>query len=146
RMQKEGINMLYTNTEDFDLILANHHTCVFDVYGMGPIIQTCHGTIPKLECPNDLANAYVSISEEVQQHLQDVYGYQSTLIRNGIDCNRFKPTNILSANLTKVLSLAHSDQANAIIQKACDALGIKLYTINKYKDGVFDIETHINQV
>lgn len=143
RMEKEGIP--FQLDDSYDLILANHNTTVDKVYGLGKIIQTCHGTIPKLEQPNHKADSFVAISEEVHHHLRIKYGLASTVIRNGIDCNRFKPTQPLNNRLKKVLSLCHTEEANSVITEACKILGLQLTTINKHQKQIWNIENHINQ-
>ena len=46
RIRKDfGIKILSTAKSSYDLILANHNTCVKEACGNGPIIQTCHGTV-----------------------------------------------------------------------------------------------------
>ena len=107
-------------------------------------MQTCHGVYPKLEQPVFGMDAYVSISEEVQNHLTKK-GYKSTIIRNGVDCERFKPINKLNNNIKNVLSLAHSDPANVIIKKACDELNLNFIENNKFKCWRWDMENVINQ-
>ena len=59
--------------DSYDLILANHNTCVRSVYDRGPVIQTCHGIYPKLEQPSDKATAWVSISREVKNYLFNLH-------------------------------------------------------------------------
>lgn len=131
---------------NYDLILANHHTTVSWLKNngiQGKIIQTCHGVIPKLEQPNPLADAYVSISEEVKRHLSNA-GFKSLLIYNGIDCNRFKPTRDLNPTPKRILSMVFSEAANNEIQKACKALNIEFISFNKHKNPVFNVEKEIN--
>lgn len=142
RMNKEGIPSRLDSW--YDLILANHNTCVEAVSDKGLIIQTCHGTKPKLEQPSEAAHYHVAISEEVQRHLEKK-GFDSTVIHNGVDCERFNPTTPLNPQLKTVLSLCHSDEANALLQEACDIHGCNLITLNKYVNGLFEVETMINQ-
>lgn len=124
----------------YDIILANHHTTVREVSHLGKmVVQTCHGTIPKLEQPSPLAKKLVAISEEVAAHVGT-----DTIIRNGIDCERFSPSP-LPDRLETVLSLAHSEEANVIIRHACRKLGVKLLTINKYRNPIWDIEKMIKK-
>ena len=56
---------------NYDLVLANHHTTVEFCHNkkLGPIIQTIHGTVPKLERPSGFATKHVAISQEIQKHL-----------------------------------------------------------------------------
>ena len=126
--------------DSYDLILANHHTTVSEVHKLGKTVQTCHGVIPKLEQPSELAQIKVGISEETADHVATKH-----IIWNGIDCNRFAPLKPLNKRPNKLLSLVHSDKANIIIQKACVELGIEFNAIDKYKKQIWEIEEHINE-
>lgn len=133
-------------TRTYDLVLANHNTCVNNIYPQkkGKIIQTCHGTVPKLEQPNDLADKHVAISEEVAEYLGSL-GTHSTIIRNGVDCNRFKPINKLNKQVKVVLSLSHSDELNALLRSEFALYGIQVISFNKYKNPVWDVENYMNK-
>ena len=130
----------------YDLILANHNTCVRQAFLVfkGKIIQTCHGTTPKLEQPSSFANEYVSISAEVAEHVA-VLGHHSHIIRNGIDCDRFKPITNINKHIRTVLSLTHSEHLNAMLSQLFARHGIKLIALNKFKNPVWDVEKYINQ-
>ena len=108
------------------------------------MIRICHGTTPKLEQPQPGADAYVAISEEVQAHLKGL-GYESTVIRNGIDYERFKPTTPPSKELRKVLLISASDKAAALLRKACDLVGASLTVTNKVDNPRWDMENLINE-
>lgn len=79
-----------TQPEDkYDLILVNHNSCLNFVKNFkGKKIFTCHGTTPALEQPREGADAYVGVSELTCEHIK---AWNPTLIRNGIDTERFKP-------------------------------------------------------
>ena len=134
----------FMSAHHYDLILANHNTVVEKLWTYGYLIQTCHGYIPLLEQPSPFADAHVSVSEEVREHLLR-NGYQSTVIPNGIDCNRFMPKTPVSEKLTTVLSLCQSETANAFIQKCCEACGVKFLQSNKHTDNVWSVEDIINK-
>lgn len=139
------LNVKFMSKKNYDLILANHNTTVKSLWKYGYIIQTCHGVFPKLEQPSKLADAHVAISQEVQDHLFKL-GYYSSLILNGIDCERFSPKKSLNSKLRSVLSLCHSDEAHAMVEEACNYSGIEFKKIDKYKDNVWNIEEFINKV
>ena len=141
-LEENGIP--FKSQKQYDLILANHNTVVEELRLLGYIIQTCHGYIPQLEQPSPFADAYVAVSEEVREYLQ-VKGYQSTVILNGIDCNRFCPKTPVSEKLSTVLSLCQSDVANDFIGRCCEQAGIKFLQSNKFTDNVWSIEDLINQ-
>jgi glycosyltransferase involved in cell wall biosynthesis len=133
----------YFKKKDYDLILANHKSCVDFLYGKGFIIQTCHGVFPSLEQPSIRADAFVSISEEVKKHLK-LKGFDSTLILNGINLNKFKVINPVSKSIKKLLSLCHSDEANEFLKKVCSIKNIEFIKAYKYKNPVLNVEKIMN--
>lgn len=142
KLKKKGLNINKIK-DSYDLILANHNTCVDVVKEKGFIIQTCHGIYPKLEQPSKNAHAYVSISEEVNNHLK-LSGFESTIIRNGINCDRFRPFKPINKKLRSVISMVHSDIANSLVLSACNKLGVNFIRLDKYKDKKWEVETIIN--
>lgn len=142
RLEKQGIHEMSHN--HYDLILANHTPVIEKLFACGYTIQTCHGTIMGLEQPSPYADSYVSVTEEVKEHLEK-YGLKSEVILNGIDCKRFRPTRELSRQLTKVLSLCQSDAANNFIRECCNEIGAELSVRNKFTDNVWEIEQSINE-
>ena len=142
-LEEKGVPFM--SADHYDLILANHNTVVEKLWTYGFIVQTCHGNIAELEQPSPYADTYVSVSEEVRDHLQSL-GFQSAaVIPNGIDCNRFFPKKPVSQTLTTVLSLCQSDVANDFIRKCCDAANVEFLCSNKFTDNVWSIEELINQ-
>ena len=134
----------FMSRRKYDLILVNHNTCVNYLFDKGFIIQTCHGVFPELEQPSPNADAYVAISEEVKNHLQQL-GYASRVILNGINLERYRPVQPLHAQLSSVLSLCHSAMANKVLQEACDGAGAKLTILDKYTNPVWEVEEKINE-
>ena len=143
RMESE-LGVKFKRKKTYDLILANHNTCVEALVGCGFIIQTCHGIFPKLEQPSSYANFHVSISQEVQNHLA-LKNYASTLILNGIDIEKFYSKSKINNVVTNVLSLCQSDEANNFIKKNCDELNINFNFINKNSNPIWDVEELINE-
>lgn len=144
RKIQEDFNVKLGHHGPYDLILANHNTTVEKLYDEGFVIQTCHGTTPKLEQPSRLANAWVSVSQEVKLHLQSKR-FESTVILNGIDCNRFKPKFKLNKSIKKILSLTHSVSVNNFLKEYCHTRDIKFIAANKYLNPLWEIEKLINQ-
>lgn len=140
---EDKLNVSFMSRNHYDLILANHNTCVNFLSKKGLIIQTCHGVFPKLEQPNIYADGFVSISKEISDHLKQK-NIISKIILNGINCDRFKSLHPLNTNLKTVLSLSQSQVANQKIQEACKAINIDFLKFNKYKNPVWDIEKNIN--
>lgn len=128
----------------YDLILLSHSSSInLAKDAIGFKVQTCHGIYPALEQPVTGMNAYVAISEEVHTHLKTL-GYESTVIRNGINCNRYKPIKPINEKLRTVLSLAHSDAANNIITQACKIANVNLIINNKFKAWKWEVDEIIN--
>lgn len=141
---ERDLEVYYMSKSKYDLILANHYTCVRYLAHRGKIIQTCHGIFPSLEQPSIYADGYVSISEEVANHLLK-QGIKSRIIYNGINCDRYSIKTPLSGRLEKVLSLCHSDAANAALKHACDLLEVNFKQLNKQENPIWDVEDAINE-
>lgn len=142
------MNILLNKEIHYDLILANHNTTIADVRANtnNPIIQTCHGVIPKLEQPSPYANLYIAISEEIKNYLFNKYNFNSEIILNGIDCKRFKPFRPINKKIKKVLSLSHSDQLNNKLAKYFYGKRIDFICHNKHSNPKWRIEYAINDV
>ena len=141
-LEEQGVPFMQPGS--YNLILANHTTVVQAIHQHGFTIQTCHGTIPELEQPSPYADAHVAISEEIKGHLKKL-GYESTVIPNGIDCERFCPKKPVSPTLSTVLSLSQSETANDFIRRCCEKMGVKFLKCNKFIDNVWNIEDVICQ-
>lgn len=117
----------------YDLALLSHSSSILLSENVKAFkIQTCHGIFPKLEQPVLGMDAYVSISEEVAGHLQSK-GFDSTIIYNGIDCNRYREQHQINDELSKVLSLVQNDELNKTIAKVCQANELGLIVCNKFQ-------------
>ncbi|AHF14779.1 glycosyltransferase [Niabella soli] len=134
----------FMSKKKYDLILANHNSCVKYLVNRGFIIQTCHGVFPELEQPSSYAHKHVAISKEVQEHLQHKH-IKSKIILNGINLERFKAAVPLQSELKTVLSLCHSDEANQMIAASARELGAAFIYLNKYENPGWNVEQLINQ-
>lgn len=145
-LMNEGVNIITNITSnDYDLILASHNSTVPYIKNLkGLKIQTCHGIYPDLEQPVSGVDRYISISQEVKDHLQKKH-LDSDIIHNGINCDRFKPKKSINKNIKNVLSLSHSEPLNQIFKKICDKHDLNLVCLNKYKNPVFSVEDVINE-
>jgi glycosyltransferase involved in cell wall biosynthesis len=142
KLEEMGISFMSKNK--YDLILANHNTTVDLLYKQGFIIQTCHGIYPELEQPSKRADLYVAVSEEINHYLEGK-GLKSTVINNGIDCERFRIMNPINKSIRSVLSLCQGQTANALVATICETRGFRFLQANKFTDNVFSIENLINQ-
>ncbi|RKE92367.1 glycosyltransferase family protein [Ichthyenterobacterium magnum] len=143
RIEKD-LNVKFMSKSKYDLILANHNTCVNYLSRRGKIIQTCHGIFPKEEQPSAYADGYISISKEVKDHLKGL-GFDSEIVVNGINCDRYKVINSINPKLKNVLSLSQSEIANDKIKIACDALGLQFSKLNKNENPIWHVENMINK-
>lgn len=140
----ESLGVKFKSKRIYDLIIANHNTTIETLHKNGCIIQTCHGITPILEQPSGRADSHVSVSYEVQQYLRKK-NIESILINNGIDCTRFIDKSEIHNNLTSVLSLCQSEEANQFISDCCNEINVTFRKINKFIDNLWDIEDIINQ-
>lgn len=129
-------------TEGIPLIacFANQQSGLHFV-GKCPVVQTCHSAFTMLEYPIKGASAYISISEEIQLYLK-VRGFQTEIIRNGIDLNRYcskRPLNVTP----KVLSICQGD--DTLLKDACAKLGWRFINVPKEVGSrIWHIEDLIN--
>lgn len=140
----EAAGVKFMSRKKYDLIIANHKTTIQFLYKKGFIIQTCHGTLPKLEQPSKYADVYVCVTKEVQDHLK-LMGIDAQLIRNGIDCSRFMPRTQPANRLNTVLSLCQSEEANELIEQVCAEMGVRYLKADKKQDNVWHLEDLINE-
>jgi len=106
-----------------------------------PVVQTCHSAFTMLEYPIKGAQAYISISEEIQLYLK-ARGFQTDVIRNGIDLNRYFPRKPLNA-IPQVLSICQGD--DTLLKAACAQLGWRFKSVPKdVGSRIWHIEDLIN--
>lgn len=140
----ESCGIKFMSRKHYDLILANHYTTVDFLFDRGYIIQTCHGISPKLEQPSKRADAFVAITEEVALNLEKS-GFSSSIIYNGIDCERFSPERPINKCIKTVLSLCQNQEASDLVSAICSKKQLNFLSANKNTDNYFDIEDIINQ-
>lgn len=136
-----GISFL--QKKKYDLILANHNTIVEKLFKYGYTVQTCHGIFPELEQPSKFADFHIAISKEVQNHLSKL-GYNSKIIKNGINTDKYASKKDLNKKLKNVLSLCQSETANEKLKRSCDEMGLNFIKANKFKNPCWDIASLIN--
>jgi len=115
----------------YDLAIINHVDCWHMVPDNIFKIFTSHSKIYSIERPPGEAKYVVGTNEYIHQNV----------IRNGIDCERFKPTKI-NKELKNILYLSNPAYAKGrkIMEEACR--GYNLITLD---EETFDIENLINQ-
>jgi len=116
----------------YDLLLINHNKCLDDLEKIeGYKIFTSHGVYPELEQPVIGADKYISVTEEVADHLVSL-GYSNYIILNGIDTDRFNIKTEPNDTLQKVLCLAKGEEAAELVKQACYEMGLKFAWINNF--------------
>lgn len=144
KIREIGVPILYQTKpkDEYDLVIGSHTSTFEHLQHLTcKQIQTCHGIYPALEQPFKGVE-HVAISKEVSDHIKSK-GMKSTIIHNGVDCERFKPINSIRKRLTKVLSLSHDQAVNQQLHQACNMAGIKFEWQNKYINPMFNIEDKI---
>lgn len=126
--------------DNYDLALINHNVCLSALEGMNikKRVFTSHGIIPELEQPIKGADIYVAVSEEVQHNLE-MQGFQSQVIRNPINVDKFVGVSV-NPTLKNVLFMSnYQGGARNIIEQACKDMGLELRIFGK--DGQTDAKT-----
>ncbi|MFW6174072.1 MAG: hypothetical protein ACOC5T_10035, partial [Elusimicrobiota bacterium] len=108
-----------------------------------------NGIVPSQEYPVPGGDRYVSVSEEVKSALGKK-GYDSTIIRNGIDCERFNSTKPIHKKLKNVLVISNKQSAQKsifqIINEACKELNLKITVLGlNFGTAQWNVEEFINQ-
>lgn len=149
-LTKIGHDVIYKTHNDFleetpDIAIINHNVCLNKFRDLPcKKIFTSHGILPDLEQPVMGADVYVSVSEEVQARLKSK-GFESIVIRNGIDCNVFNNRKPVNEKLTNVLFSSNYDSnSRKIIKQACVTLGINFRHIGGM-NSIKDVPTAINE-
>lgn len=143
----EELGISFSKGINYDLIIAGQIRTVEELRVKrytGPLVQICHGAITKGEQPHPKADAYIAISEEVQQHLKSK-GINAPVILNGINCQRFKPRRKLRKKLKVIASLVQTDEAHEIVELAAKIIGVEVIRLNKYEDKVWEVEKAIDK-
>jgi glycosyltransferase involved in cell wall biosynthesis len=144
---EKDFKVSHQDSGSYDLILCSHNTTVgwCRANFQGFIIQTCHGTIPKLEQPHMKADAFVAISKEVELHLlKSGVDKPIKVIHNGIDLDRFKHTTIAVQDPHFVLSLSHSEQLNTYLRNYFSSRHVHFDALNKYQNPQWSVEQVMN--
>ena len=148
KLLKEKVPVNPKLRKAYDLILINHNTCFKYIHKAGIKgfkILACHGIFPELEQPVQGADKYVAISEEVSEHLDNL-GFTNTIIRNPVDCEKFKPLLQISQGQPRsVLMISNSPGGVSIVRDACEQLNLR-FTFASMDTPRFDIENLINFV
>lgn len=150
KMKETGATLLEDEIKDrYDLAIINHNSCLLRAPKSSYKIFISNGIIPSQEHPILGADRYVAISEEVQDNLREK-GYDSVVIRNGIDCERFKSTRPIRKKLKTVLLLSNRQHPQtrefSVIDEACRKMKLNLMVVGiKFGTSIWEVEEFINQ-
>ena len=142
RIEKLGVRFMAK--ENYDLILANHKPIVQRLFQHGYIIQTTHGIIPGIEEPSSFADFHVCVSEYQKKYFSEMK-IKMDVIKNGIDCERFRIERPIHDKLTNVLSLCKSEEAIKLVVSCCKKIKVECKIIRHWKDHLWEIEKEINR-
>lgn len=133
-----NFNVIDKYTGDYDLAIVNHRPCFDDIPTSLYRIFTSHSYIFDVEQFPENADRYVAVTEELTRGRKDV-----TIIRNGINLEKFRPTNPVNKTIKNVLYLAkfYDKPALPTIHQACKQMGLNLTVIYN----AYDVENHINE-
>lgn len=99
--------------DGYDLVLANHHTCQYQVNDMEcPKIRTSHGPKHPFEVPIAGADAYVCVSRETRAEYAN---FRPTVITNGVDLDLFYPED----KKEKHAVIATKDKNTGVLVASC---------------------------
>lgn len=124
-MPREGIRYFasagikYVTSGDFDLVLENHRVITRN-FRFHKLIHTCHGRIPEESPMPGFVNVAVN---EITRKFWNL----DTVIQNGIDTDRMKPTREPSKEIRNVLSLCSSKEADEVLKQVCAARGYSFW-------------------
>ncbi len=121
----------YDPATTYDLGILNHSMCLTRLRdrNIKRIIYTSHGVIPGAERPVEGADVYVSVSEEVQSALA-AKGFESVVIRNPIDIERFKAKKPTRDTIRNVAYISNNPQSKATLIKQATT-GLKYETAGR---------------
>lgn len=139
--------------DDVDIIHAQHRAeaiSVYYKYPSVPMVFTSHGIIPWQEKPVFIPSIvkYVAVSEEVQQHLiqnWDIQEDQISIIRNGIDQTRFRPSTPVYEKPETILLLSnrYTPDVKEVLEEAANKASMKLNIVGQSHNNVWDVEEEI---
>ena len=140
----EKLGVRFMAKDNYDLILANHKPIVHRLFQHGYIIQTTHGIIPGIEEPSRFADSHVCVSEYQKKYFSGMK-IEMDIIKNGVDCERFRPERPIHDKLTNVLALCKSEGAIRLVASSCKKINVRCKVIRHWKDNVWEIEKEINR-
>lgn len=135
--------------DKYDLVIMNGNACIGNIPEFAYIIMVTNGIVPSVEYPSPRADRYVGVSEEIKDTLWRK-GYNSIIIRNGINCERLSSTKPIHKKLKNVLMISNKQSAQepifGMISEACRELNLRLTVLGlNFGTAQWIVEEFINQ-
>jgi len=150
KMGESGVKLLKDDIEDeYDIAIINNNACILRAPKSAYKIFISNGVIPLSEHPIEGMDRYVAVSEEVKHTLRSL-GYDSVIIRNGIDCERFKSTSKIKKKLKNVLLISNKQNPHSkeflVIDEVCRKMKLHLAVCGlQFGTSTWEVEEFINQ-
>lgn len=128
---------------EYDLILCNHTIPTENIKAIkGYKINTCHGKL-QVELCSPYADAYVTVSKELQEFIKTNMGVQTELISNPVIINE----NVKFPEVVKrVYSLCQNNELNSRLTSLCALNNIDFSCNNKFNsDAIMDSTEKIRE-
>jgi len=151
RMKETGAILLEDKIEnEYDLAIINNNGCLIKAPKSAYKIFISNGVIPTNEHPVPGADRYVAVSEETHVNLLNKGYYDSIVVRNGIDCERFSSIKPINKKLKNVLLLSNKQSPYTneflVIDEACRKMNINLMVCGlQFGTSVWETEEFINK-
>lgn len=162
-LEEEKFDIVLKPKRDFNFdIIHAQHNAITDYASKYlpniPMVYTCHGLIWKQEdrvCPEHppfhlkQVKKWVGVSEEVVAKIKEA-GHEATVIRNGIDLERFKPVKPLNEKIKKILVITNwwgsESEPAQILGDAIKDTGIEVLALGVNWSHQWDVEKVMNEV
>ena len=156
-LEKEGFELTVElggwRGRPFDIIHAHHNAMALTAryhFPRTPMIFVGHGILPELEQPPSVdlgIGVFAGVSEEVSEAWRANYGIKEVeVVRNAVDCERFRPREPLHSELRRVLVLSNHfpDELRAVVDRACELAGAEVGYTGLEDGAVWNTEETIN--
>lgn len=129
--------------QQFDIAINQHRVCWNMVEAIECFkIWNSNGN-GDIAMPNGKCDRYVAVSEEVQERA-NFFGYTPEIVRNGINCDRFRPCKKVSSRLESVLLISnHKPGVIDIVAQACELSKVNFKHIGA-NNWICHVESQIN--
>ena len=136
--QSHNVEM-YLN-QPVDLAITCQQTATMFFLNKCKVLQLLNSKFTSLEYPVPGA-LHISVSHEIGDFVKQKFGEETSVILNGIDLDRYKPTRELNA-VPRVFSICQGD--DSLLKQACIELGYEFNSVPKSVGSrIWNIEDYI---